>query len=178
MREFEGFRRGMPELKLLAARVVSRSGEEAVIDAGAEDGVGDGWAVAQGTVLAGTIAQRAPKHSVVLTTASGGSLIPARAGRSRDVCSVRGCGGGMGVAVFYANQTETAPGEPLFTSGLLGRLPPGLLVGTLADYPQPATGGTLEAPVRLAADFPALERVLVAAPLAPPPAPGAGKKSP
>lgn len=178
LREFEGFRREMPELKLRAAKVVSRSGEEAVIDAGAEDGVGDGWAVAQGAVLAGTIAQRAAKHSVVLLTASGGSLIPARAGRSRDVCTVRGCGGGMGMAVFYANQTETAPGEPLFTSGLLGRLPPGLLIGNLADYPQPAAGGTLEAPVRLAADLPALERVLVAAPLTPPPVPGAGKKSP
>ena len=168
LREFEGFRREMPAIRCRAVRVSSRTDDEAVIDGGAADGLREGWGVAQGMTLAGIIGLLEKEYSRVLLTSHPGCLVPARAEKSRDICTVRGQGGNNAVAVFYANRTETAPGEKIFTSGMLGRLPSGLLVGTIADFPQPAAGGMMEAPVRLAADLPALEQVLVVAPLAEP----------
>lgn len=164
LKEFENFRNYFPQIKVIVARVIGSSltQAEVVIDVGEDDGVNNGWAAAQGQVLAGVVGLAGKNSSYVLLAENTGCLLPARAEKSRDICSVRGLGNGRALAVFYANQTETSPGEKLLTSGLIGKIPDGLLIGTIDDYPlRGAQAGTLEAPVKLEADFAALEYLLL-----------------
>lgn len=155
-----------PLLSLTSAGVINGmadlSSPEVVLDKGLEDGVVKGEAVAQGQMLAGVIASLTKKAALALLVDNPGCLIPGRSAKSRDMCSVIGKGYGKARAIFYTGHTVSMPGEKIFTSGLLGHIPEGLLIGTLEDYPiKGVEPGTLEAPVKLSADLASLERVLI-----------------
>jgi cell shape-determining protein MreC len=166
--EFEGFRRALPTFQIIAAQVVKYSdfGNEAALNAGAADGVQAGWGAAQGEVLAGIIGAVGKRASCLLLAANPACVVPARTGASREICLTRGAGGEHATVVFYSDQTAVAPGEKIFTPGLLGKLPPGLLIGTVETFPlRGKYSGTMEARVKLAANFAALEHLIIVAPL-------------
>ncbi|MDR0868378.1 MAG: rod shape-determining protein MreC [Planctomycetota bacterium] len=164
--EFEHFRRLLPNVQMVAAQTIERSffSDEVTINAGARDGVRAGDAAAQGAVLAGVVGLAGETASAVLLTSHPGCVVPARAGNSREICMVRGAGNERATVIFYSGQTAVAPGEKIFTSGLLGKLPAGLLIGTVENFPlRGKEPGTMEARVKLDANFAALEYLLVVA---------------
>ncbi len=166
LREFTEFKELYPQLKITAARIIGESTDtvspELIINKGYLDGIKEGAAIAQGETIAGVVVRVERDSAIVLRTDSPGVLIPARAGKSRDRCSIKGAGYESATAVFYTGQTVSMTGEKIYTSSALGKIPEGLLIGTLEDYPQKGDEpGTLEAPVKLAADFPSLEYVIV-----------------
>ena len=166
LREFTEFKEIYPNIKITSARIISESANttspELIINKGYLDGVVEGAAVAQGETIAGVVVRVERNTSIVLRADNPGVLIPARAGKSRDRCSIKGNEYELATAIFYTGQTVSMVGERVYTSSALGKIPEGLLIGILEDYPQKGTEpGTLEAPVKLAADFTSLEYVIV-----------------
>lgn len=148
-------------------------GDTLTLDCGAADGIEVGDGVLQGDALVGTVSQVAERASHVLLVSSPGSVIAARVGPTRERVSIHGVGHGQARAVFYAPRPKAAGGDALWTSGLLGRFPPGVAVGALLEPPREGGDpGTLEAAVALAYDAATLESVLVVR-RSPPPSPGA-----
>ncbi len=166
LRELTEFKELFPGIRLTTASIINEStnnsSPELIINCGKQAGVIAGAAIAQGQTIAGVVARVEQNTSIVLRSDNPGVLIPARTGKSRDRCSVRGLGYESAIAIFYTGQTASMVGEKLYTSSALGKIPEGLLIGVLEDYPQKGSEpGTLEAPVKLSADFPSLERVVV-----------------
>ena len=166
LRELTDFKTSFPAIKITSAKVITESSigasSELIIDKGYIDGVVEGAAVVQGSIIAGIVVRVERDTSIVLRADNQGILIPARAGKSRDRCSIKGDGYEHATAVFYAGQTSSMVGEKIYTSSALGKIPEGLLIGVLEDYPQKGNEpGTLEAPVKLDADFSSLEYVIV-----------------
>ena len=166
LREFTEFKELYPNIKITSAKIISEStnstSPELIIDKGYLDGVVEGAAVAQGETIAGVVVRVERNTSIILRADNPGVLIPARAGKSRDRCSIKGNGYELGTAIFYTGQTVSMVGERIYTSSALGKIPEGLFVGILEDYPQKGDEpGTLEAPVKLAADFTSLEYVII-----------------
>ena len=166
LRQLADFHELFPHIKIVTANIIGESASEVspelIIDRGEADGVKNGAGIAQGSVIAGVVVNAEEKASLVLRADNPGVLIPARAAKSRDRCSVKGDGNERALAIFYTGQTSAMIGEKIFTSSALGKIPEGLLVGVLEDYPHKGKEpGTLEAPVKLDADFASLERVIV-----------------
>ena len=166
LREFTEFKELYPNIKITAARIISESADstspELIINKGYLDGISEGAAIAQGETIAGVVVRVERNTAIVLRADNPGVLIPGRSGKSRDRCSVKGDDYEQAKAVFYTGQTVSMTGEKIYTSSALGKIPEGLLIGVLEDYPRKGDEpGTLEAPVRLAADFTSLEYVIV-----------------
>lgn len=152
--ELDAARENLPAMRFVYASVMAAGkvafADTYTVDRGRRDGVREGDAVVQGTVLFGSVARCAIHTALVRSVYAGGSLVPARTGKTREICAVRGDGGDRATAIFYTTESGADKGEPLLTSGLLGELPEGLLVGELLARPEEgAEPGTLEAPVRL-----------------------------
>lgn len=162
-----------PSLTYVTGVVLADSGspfrQSVLLNIGARDGIRDGWAAMDGLGLVGRISGvgRATARVVMLTDTS--SKVPAVIQPSGQTALVIGDNTGAPLVDFIENADRVRPGDRVVTSGDGGVLPPGLVIGQLAEDP----GGRLR--VRLSADTERLEflRVLRAAPRAVPEATGA-----
>ena len=105
LREFTEFKDAYPKIKITTARIINESSDsvspELIINKGYLDGVVEGAAIAQGNTIAGIVARVERNTSIVLRADNPGVLIPARSGKSRDRCSVKGNDYEQATAVFY-----------------------------------------------------------------------------
>lgn len=166
LRQLADFRTAFPLVAIVPVRVMGFSGgsegAELILDAGAEQGLTRGDALAQGAAYAGSVALVGQHTSLALPLTHPGSVVAARTAISRDICAVRGRGGQRVQVVIYASQSAVTPGEKVITSGLSGTAPEGLVIGTLIDYPRRGSEpGTLEADLRLEAELSSLEDLVV-----------------
>ena len=166
MRNFGDFRSSFPLTRIIPATILgfagSRDAPEVYLSAGTEDGVKQDYLLAQGSAFAGLVAGADKNSGVAMLASHPGCVVAGRASGSRDLCTVRGAGGGRVIAVFYVAQTTAAPGEKILTSGLTGKAPEGLLIGELLDSPRRGREqGALEAAVKLAANLNQLEDVII-----------------
>lgn len=166
LRNLGDFRTAFPTVKIIPVRVIGFSGsreEPAVfLSAGTNERVAVDNTLAQGTAYAGTVVRVDHDAAFALLPSHPGCLVDGRAVKSRDICSVRGLGAGRAQAVFYVGQTATAPGERIITSGMLGKAPEGLIIGSIEEYPRRGREpGTLEAPVKLEANLSTLEDLVI-----------------
>ncbi len=166
LRDAAAMHSSYPALKFQVSRIITAGGTLAegavLIKAGLDDGIVNGAAILQGGVLAGQVALAGKKASQVLLLTAPGSVVAARAGISRESCSVHGDGQGMAHVVFYVPQVKAERDEPILTSGLLGKIPADIIIGTLKETPREGEEpGTMEAALQLQADFATLEDVLV-----------------
>lgn len=139
------------------------------IDVGSRLGVEPGQAVVVGRALAGVVVKSEAEASLVLSLASTGCYISARLGepegsadRPRLLCAIRGGGGGEVLAIAFSSGSGAKEGWVAMTSGLEKQIPEGLLLGTVSgSFESGSEDGTMEAPIRPAADLSALDFVTV-----------------
>ena len=166
LRQLADFRTAFPLVAIVPVRVLGFSGgsegAELILNAGTEQGLARGDALAQGAAYVGSVALVGPQTSLALPLTHPGSVVAARTAISRDICAVRGRGGQRVLVVIYASQSAITPGEKVITSGLSGTAPEGLVIGTITDYPRRGSEpGTLEADLRLEAEMSSLEDIIV-----------------
>lgn len=166
LRNVADFRTNFPLTRIIPAEVLgfsgSRDAPEVFLSAGSEDGVKQDYLLAQGSAFVGIVAGVDKNAGVAMLATHPGCVVAGRGVGSRDLCTVRGAGGGRVIAIFYVAQTTAAPGEKLVTSGMTGKAPEGLLIGELLDHPRRShEQGALEATVKLAANLNQLQDLIL-----------------
>lgn len=166
LQDTAGFRMTYPDLRFVIARVVAAGATQAegavLVDRGTADGVVKGAGVMQGSSLVGVVAETGEHASQVLLLSAPGSILPARAGTTRETCSVHGDGQNRAHVVFYVPQVKARRDEPILSSGLLGGVPPDLVIGTLQDDPSDGDeANTTQARIQLGGEFSLLDDVLI-----------------
>lgn len=141
------------------------------IDAGSNDGVQPGQAVAVGRALVGVVVKCEARASLVLSLASQGCYISARLGepegtpgRPRTLAAVQGAGGGRVRVVLFSSDAAVKEGWLAMTSGLEKEIPEGMLLGQVAGrLVEGVESGTMEADLRPAVPLDSLDFVAVIA---------------
>ena len=166
-------REAIPDATILPARVIGLGPEDNLdsftIDAGSEDGVEPGQAVAVGLNLAGVVAKSSSRASLVLSLASPGCYLSARLGepegnpdRARLLGAVRGFGGGRVRAILFSSESAVREGWIAVTSGLEKGIPAGLILGRLMErFSEGEESGTQEAALAPGTDITSLDFVAV-----------------
>lgn len=131
-----GFLSRQGERKLISANIIGRapSGylKTVVIDRGAKDDLKLHQAVISQGFLAGTVTNVLQNISEVTLVTDSNSLVPVVLQDSRGTGLLRGGLRGLTVESIPLN-IPIKKGESVVTSGLGGEIPPGILVGTVAD---------------------------------------------
>lgn len=155
---------------VVSARVIADTSSQfrfsVLLDVGTKNGVGDGWAVMDGSALAGRISGVARKTARVVLLVDSASQVPIKIVEQNS----RGIMVGDGARhpqLKFASATSIVPGDKIVTSGDGGVYPPDLLIGDVV------LGQDQIARVRLLADVWNLEYVSLLRPdrrATPPPA--------
>lgn len=166
LRSFTDAQTHVPHLRFAPARVLARGqgplGDTLIIDRGRLDHIDRHAAALHGHALAGTVFRLAERTALVRLLSSPASLVAAHTGESRETCAVVGRGRGRLRVIFHHVTSTARAGEAVLTSGLLGRHPEGLVIGTLAESPQEgAEPNTLEADLVPQAPLSAVEDLLL-----------------
>ncbi len=118
----------------LFANVVGREPESFIqylrLDKGKKDGLSDGLAVTYKGVLIGRIAGTLETESRALVISAHGSVAQVRHENSRTTAIAKGGIDGLKIK-NYPKESPLEPGDRIVTSGLDGKMPAGLLVGTV-----------------------------------------------
>ena len=153
-----------PRFTWITGRVLADSGspfrQSVMLNVGARDGVGDGWATMDGLGLVGRISGTGQRTARVILLTDGTSRLPVTIQPSGQHAIVQGDNTAAPSIDFLEEDTAVRPGDRVVTSGDGGVFPSGVLVG------QVAVAGDGRRRVRLAADMERLEflRVLRARP--------------
>lgn len=146
----------IPLLRYQVARVIGfpgfPEGDAVTIDRGYRQRLQVGDAVVRGATLFGTVSLLVSHSAQVRLLTARESLIPARIGLGEKnlLCSVVGQGRGVARVIFYSPKVTARKGDLVETSGMLGQLPPGLSIGTLASEPlEGREPNTREAEIKL-----------------------------
>ncbi|WP_172329980.1 rod shape-determining protein MreC [Mangrovicoccus sp. HB161399] len=144
-----------PKLTYVSGTVLADSGspfrQSVLINIGAHDRIRDGWAVMDGLGVVGRISGVAQNTSRVLLLTDSNSAVPVTIQPSGQKALLQGDNTVAPFIEFLESAELVRPGDRVVTSGAGGVLPPGLLVGQVAQTPD----GRLR--VRLAADYSRLE---------------------
>lgn len=144
-----------PKLTYVTGVVLADSGspfrQSVLLNIGAHDGIEDGWAAMDGIGLVGRISGVARNSSRVILLTDSNSSVPVRVQPSGQGALLQGDDTIAPLVDFLESAELVRPGDRVVTSGAGGVLPPGLLVGQVAQTPD----GRLR--VRLAADYSRLE---------------------
>jgi cell shape-determining protein MreC len=167
-------REAIPNAAIIPARVIGLGPEDNLdsftIDAGSEDGVTPGQAVAVGLNLVGVVAKSGSRASLVLSLASPGCYLTARLGGPESASdhppqtlgAVRGAGGGRVRSILFSSESEAREGWLAVTSGLEKGVPAGLILGRLMErFSDGEESGTLEAGIAPGRDLASLDFVAV-----------------
>ncbi len=162
-----------PRLHFQFASVIARTPDSRAdtftIDRGRLHNLHRGEGLLMGQVLIGVVGQVGVRASQAFLLSSPNCLVAAICSRNprakypvREHCSVQGLGWGETRAVFYGSNIKAGPGDVVLTSGLMGQIPPGLIIGRLANTPREgAQPGTMEARVVLQVNTTDIEDLLV-----------------
>lgn len=164
-----GYKAAHPEQTLLPARVLGISlgdlHEYFFLDKGAADGIRTDMMVTTGLGVAGAVDQVYPHYSRFLLISGNRSRIGVKVLRpqSRAVGVLTGNGPNRGFlqAEYFGRDDDLKPGDLLVTSGIGGKYPAGLLVGTVRSVQNDVTGLQKRAQVEPAAELDCLDRVFV-----------------
>ena len=153
-----------PKHTWITGRVLADSGspfrQSVLLNVGARDGVGDGWATMDGIGVVGRISGTGERSARVILLTDPASRIPVQVQPSGRGAIVQGDNTAAPLVDFLEAPEAIRPGDRIVTSGDGGVFPANLLVGQVARGPD----GALRA--RLAADYERLSflRVLRARP--------------
>ncbi len=189
LRHLGELRENAPQLRFAAATLIGvcgvRWGEGAILDCGSQNGVAIGDAVAQGQAMAGVVRRVGLYSAEAALIWSPSFLVAARlvvdgdSGGEGELWAVQGDGKGGARAVCYSRFTKARKGATLFTAEAAGAVPPNLLLGTLdADPGDGAEPGTMEAPLKPAAELRTLDDVLIIRRMAVPPLADTAERAP
>ncbi len=132
-----------------------------LIDKGTEHGVNRGMAVVSPEGIVGHVLQTSPHYSKVLLITDFNSSVDAVVQRSRAKGLVEGNGDNR-CRLKYAERTQDIqPGDRVITSGLGGRYPKGLMIGTISKIQKKTYGLFQYAEIMLNVNFGKLEEVFV-----------------
>ncbi|MFP4326521.1 MAG: rod shape-determining protein MreC [Paracoccaceae bacterium] len=144
-----------PELTHVTGVVLADSGspfrQSVLINVGADDGIVEGWPTMDGIGLVGRISGVGARTARVILLTDSSSRIPAVIQPSGQRALVVGDNTAAPLIDFVENAEVIRPGDRIVSSGDGGLIPPGLLIGQVAEDPK----GRLR--VRLAADYARLE---------------------
>lgn len=132
-----------------------------LIDKGTKHGVNRGMAVVSPEGIVGHVLQTSPHYSKVLLITDFNSSVDAIVQRSRAKGLVEGNGDNR-CRLKYAERTQDIqPGDRVITSGLGGRYPKGLMIGTISKIQKKSYGLFQYAEIMLNVNFGKLEEVFV-----------------
>lgn len=144
-----------PQLTFVTGVVLADSGspfrQSVLINVGARDGIRDGWAAMDGLGMVGRVSGVGERSARVLLLTDTSSRVPVLVQPDGQRALLMGDNSAAPVLDFVEMREQVRPGDRVITSGDGGVLPPGLLVGQVAEDP----AGRLR--VRLAADYERLE---------------------
>ena len=153
-----------PRFTWITGRVLADSGspfrQSVMLNVGARDGIGDGWATMDGLGLVGRISGTGQRTARVILLTDGTSRVPVTIQPSGQNAILQGDNTAAPLVEFLEEDSAVRPGDRIVTSGDGGVFPSGVLIGQVAI----ALDGRRRA--RLAADMERLEflRVLRARP--------------
>lgn len=133
LKEALEYKEAHPEMKLLLAEIIGLDPtnfyDSLVLNKGSNDGVSDGMAVVYLGVLVGKIDQVTPDTSRVVLITSRDSIVQVMLESSRTTGILKGGISGMTLENIPLD-TPIAESESIITSGLGGKLPKGIFVGS------------------------------------------------
>ena len=169
LRSMLDFAQTRPRLELRGAQIVSRViGTEStnffdsiLIDLGREHGLKVNMPVVTDQGLVGRVSEVNDTTSTVLLLNDPSSSATALLGTSRLNGVVRGSTSGQLIMDFIPQGPTFSTGEVVLTSGLAGRFPKGLVIGTIESIETQANAVFQRAIIHPSVDFGSLELVLV-----------------
>lgn len=172
LRELLNFQEGNPTWAFLGADVVGQGeviGQEPnpylrylTINVGSDEGIEPGMPViAGGAVLIGRIAEVGPRTSKVQLLSDTASSVAVRLQESRTTGLVVGQPDASLRMVYIPQTEEVQVEEVVFTSGLGGSMPRGLVIGQVAEVTQQDFAFDQKAVIRPALDYHQVEMVLI-----------------
>jgi rod shape-determining protein MreC len=159
------YARSVPENRYAAANVIGRDSSPflsyIIIDRGTDDGVARDQPVVTDNGLVGTIVAVTCCSARVRLITDPDSAVTARLQQSRDECVAVGRYGGGLELQFCSQQAQIKSGDVVLTSGLGGRYPEGIVLGTVSAVQRQAFDVLQTASLTPGVDFSRLEIVLV-----------------
>jgi rod shape-determining protein MreC len=164
-----GYKEAHQEQKLLPARVIALNLGElrdaCLVDKGREDGVQQGMLIIAGSGLAGVIDEVYPSTSRMTIISSSRTRIGARVlradSRAVGVVTGRSLAGAALKMQYLPREADIKEGDRIVTSGVGGKYPPGIYIGTVGKVEVDAGGLQKLAQVEPAANLTSLEKVFV-----------------
>lgn len=164
-----GYRQQKDELTLLPARVIGVSlgdlHEFFFLDKGSADGVLAGMVVTTSEGMAGVVDQVYRHYSRFMLISASRSRIGVRVlrreSRAVGVLTGRGPNRSLLQGEYFGRDDDVRPGDMLVTSGIGGKYPAGLFVGTVRGVEADVTGLQKLAQIEPAADLSRPDRVFV-----------------
>jgi rod shape-determining protein MreC len=159
------------QARVLRATDASKTRRSLAIEAGTEDGIGEGFAVVQGRVFLGTVASvRARFARVQLVTDPHARLEVAVVAESglRAVGYLRGSGDPLRLPLRFVRAREglvLKAGDPVVTAAADERVPADLLVGYVAEAGRAGPDGVLDVVVRSQMDLASATTVFALVPV-------------
>lgn len=164
LRSFLNFKKQIPSPTLPAELI----GEDAsswfrtiTINKGSADGVKKGMVVVAAAGLVGQVIYTARDVSKVLLITDYNSSVDAICQDTRGRGIVQGKGGELCDLNYVSRRDEVPMGSRVLTSGLGGRFPKGLLIGTVTEVEKKPYGVFQKVEVTPAVDFSKLEEVFI-----------------
>lgn len=164
LRRFLNFKKKIPKPTLLAELI----GEDAsswfrtiTINKGTIDGVHRGMVIVAAAGLVGHVINTSLDVSKVLLITDYNSSVDSICQASRARGIVQGKKGDLCDLNYVSRREDVSPGERVITSGLGGRFPKGLIVGTVTRVEKKPYGVSQKVEVTPAVDFRKLEEVFV-----------------
>ena len=164
-----GYKQQRDELMLLPARVIGVSlgdlHEFFFLDKGSTDGVRPDMVVTTSAGVAGVVDQVYRHYSRFMLISASQSRMGVRVLRreSRAVGVLTGQGSNRSLlqAEYFGRDDDVLPGDMLVTSGIGGKYPAGLFIGTVSSVEADATGLQKLVQIEAAADLSYPDRVFV-----------------
>jgi rod shape-determining protein MreC len=166
-----GYKNAHQEQKLVPARVIALNMGElrdaCLVDKGREDGVQQGMLIIAGSGLAGVVDEVYPSSSRMTIISSSRTRIGARVLRaeSRAVGVVTGLSltGTTLKMQYLPREADIKDGDSIVTSGVGGKYPSGIYIGTVSKIEVDAGGLQKLAQIKPAANLASLEKVFILA---------------
>lgn len=171
LRALLGLRDRLPRGHLVPAQIVARDPlalvQAVVIDRGSDDGLTANMPVVTDRGVVGRIVELFPSSAkaLLLTDVNSGIAVRTEGPESQASGLVRGTGDGRLILQYVAQDETIRPGDAVFTSGVGGVFPPGLMIGVISQIRQLDVSVFQEALVEPAVRARNLERVYVLKPM-------------
>lgn len=135
------------------------------INAGENQGVRERLPVVSPAGIVGTVVRVYPNSSLFVAVDDATHVVDGVTARSRSRIMIEGAGAPLIGQLKYLDRAEDVRvGDDVFTSGLDGVFPKGLLIGTVISVNRPIAGVLQRAELRAAVDLGKLEDVVVLVP--------------